>query len=92
MPDKIKPTHHEIAQLLTDDIISEITGYLMEDYNYTLEKALDLIYTSETVRLLQNEDGELYVQSPAYIYDILIKELKLYPVLDDVEQNKVAED
>lgn len=79
MRTKIAPSHHAIATLLTDDIISEMPQYLMEDYGYTLEKALDVVYRSKTVELLQIEKGELYVQSPAYVYDMLLQELHLHP-------------
>ena len=92
MRTKIEPSHHAIATLLTDDIISEMTQYLMEDYGYTLEKALDTVYNSKTVELLQIEEGELYGQSPAYVYDMLLQELHLYPMPDDNEVGKVAED
>ena len=92
MRTKIAPSHHAIATLLTDDIISEMTQYLMEDYGYTLEKALDVVYRSKTMELLQIEDGELYVQSPAYVYDMLQQELHLYPVQNDDAAGKVAED
>ena len=92
MRTKIEPSHHAIATLLTDDIISEMTQYLMEDYGYTLEKALDTVYNSKTVELLQIEEGELYVQSPAYVYDMLLQEPHLYPLPDDNEVGKVAED
>lgn len=92
MRTKIEPSHHDIAKLLTDDIISEMTQYLIEDYGYTLEKSLDLVYHSKTVELLQIEEGELYVQSPAYVYDMLLQELHLYPVAVNTEICKVAED
>lgn len=92
MRTKIAPSHHAIATLLTDDIISEMTQYLMEDYGYTLEKALDTVYNSKTVELLQIEEGELYVQSPAYVYDMLLQELHLYRVPDEAEVGKVAEE
>lgn len=92
MENKLNPTHKQMADFLTDHVISEMTQYLMEDYGYTLEKALDVVYSSKTVELLQIEEGELYVQSPAYVYDMLLQELHLYPVLDDVEVGKVAED
>lgn len=78
--------------LLIDDVISEMTQYLMEDYGYSLEKALDAVYTSHTLELLQIEEAELYVQSPAYVYDMLIKELQLYPVLTDNRSKRVADD
>lgn len=92
MQTKIEPSHHDIAILLTDDIISEMTKYLMEDYGYSLEKALDVVYTSKTVELLQIEEGELYVQSPAYVYDLLLKELHLYPELDEDKPSAMVAD
>lgn len=91
MRTKIEPTHHAIATILIDDIISEMVQYLMEDYGYSLEKSLEMVYQSHTVELLQIEEGELYVQSPAYVYDMLIKELHLYPVFDSNAVGKVAE-
>lgn len=91
MRTKIEPSHHEIATSLIDYVINEMTKYLMEDYDYSLEKALDVVYSSKTVELLQIKEGELYVQSPAYVYDMLLQELHLYPVLGDTEQLKVAE-
>ena len=60
--------------------------------NTSLEKALDLVYTSKTIELLQIEDAELYVQSSAYVYEMLIKELGLYPVFDNDNPAMVAED
>ena len=51
-----------------------------------------MVYRSKTVELLLIEEGELYVQSPAYVYDMLLQELHLYPVPDDSEVGKVAED
>lgn len=92
MENKLNPTHKQIADYLTDHVISEMTQYLMDDFGYSLEKALDVVYTSKTVELLQIEEGELYVQSPAYVYDMLLEELRLYPVPDDNEVGKVAKE
>lgn len=92
MENKLNPTHKQIADYLTDHVISEMTQYLMDDFGYSLEKALDVVYTSKTVELLQIEEGELYVQSPAYVYDMLLEELRLYPVPEDNEVGKVAEE
>lgn len=89
---KLNPTHKQMADYLTDHVISEMTKYLMEDYGYSLEKALDVVYTSKTVELLQIEEGELYVQSPACVYDMLLQELHLYPMPNDDEVRKVADD
>ena len=92
MQTKIEPTHHQIAELLIDERISDMTQYLMEDYGYTLEEALDKVYTSKTIEWLQIEDAELYVQSSAYVYEILIEELGLYPVINDPNTDKAAEE
>ena len=88
--DKIQPTRHQIAELLIDDIISEMAKFLMEDYGYSLEKALNEVYTSKTLELLQNEETELYIQSPSYNYDILIKEKGLYPTFDYTGSNGIV--
>lgn len=88
MENMLNLTHKQMADLLIDHVISEMTQYLVEDYGYTLEKSLDLIYRSKTVELLQIEEGELYVQSPAYVYDMLLEELHLYPVQNDSEVGK----
>ena len=92
MENKLNPTHKQMADYLIDHVISEMTKYLMEDYGYSLEKSLELVYRSKTVELLQIEEGELYVQSPAYVYDMLLQELHLYPVPEDAEVGNVAEE
>lgn len=77
MSEKITPTHSQIADFLTDDIVSEMTSYLMEDFGVSLEQALDTIYTSDIIKKLQNEEAELYVQSPSYVYELLRQEKNL---------------
>ena len=84
----LNPTHTQIADFLTDNIISEITSYLMEDFGYPLEKALDIIYSSNVLDLLQHKEGELYVQSPSYIYELLLKEKGLQVVNETVNGNR----
>jgi len=91
MQNKIKPTHHQIAELLIDERVSDMTQYLMEDYGYSLEEALDNVYTSKVIEWLQDEEAELYVQSSAYVYELLLKELGLYPVFDETKPDMVAE-
>lgn len=68
-------THSEIAEILVENILTELTQYLMTDYGYTLEQSLDCVYSSRLLPLLQQEADELYVQSPAYLYELLKQEL-----------------
>jgi len=74
-----QPTHHQIANFLIDHVISELVLYVMEDTHCTMEKAMELIYSSPIMPLLQDEEGELYVQSPAYIYEIYKEILEKTP-------------
>ena len=64
-------THHQIAKYLTDYALSEIVKYVIEDTGCTREEAMDRVYNSPLLPALQDEEGELYVQSPAYLYELM---------------------
>jgi len=66
----IQPTQQQIANYRIDRAISEMIKYEMEDSHCSLEQAMEKIYTSPIMPLLQDEEGELYVQSPSYIYEL----------------------
>lgn len=78
MQTSVTPSHHQISDYLTETIISEMTQNLMDDFGYSIEQALDTIYNSKTISLLQQEDDELYVQSPSYVYDLLLQEKRAF--------------
>ena len=54
-------------------IVDRLTEYLIEDNNISLEQALKLVYRSNVYQQLLNVDGELYIQSPSYVYELLKK-------------------
>ena len=54
-------------------IVDRLTEYLIEDNNIGLDEALKLVYRSNVYQQLLNEDGELYIQSPSYVYELLKK-------------------
>lgn len=66
----------EQIQLLKDELSVEIAGFLVDDYHYTPEEAIDVLYTSETFERLQDDSTGLYYQSPGYVYSFLQNELK----------------
>ncbi len=66
-----QPTHHQIANYLTDYALSELVKYVMEDTGCSIEEAMEQVYNSSLMTALQDEEGELYVQSPAYLYELL---------------------
>ena len=68
-----QPTHHQIANYLTDYALSELVKYVMEDTGCSIEAAMERVYNSPLMTALQDEEGELYVQSPAYLYELMKK-------------------
>ncbi|MBO5627752.1 MAG: hypothetical protein J5965_01570 [Aeriscardovia sp.] len=66
----------EQKQLLKDELSVEIAGFLVDDYKYSPEEAIDVLYTSETFDRLQDDNTGLYYQSPGYVYSFLQNELK----------------
>ncbi|MBR0049664.1 MAG: hypothetical protein IJP74_10160 [Prevotella sp.] len=72
MTTKLTP---EQIQLLKDDLCVELAGYLVDDFHYTPQEAIDVLYTSETFDRLQDNDTGLYYQSAGYVYSFLQNEL-----------------
>ena len=66
-----QPTHHQIANYLTDYALSELVKYVMEDTGCSIEQAMERVYNSPLMPALPDEEGELYVQSPAYLYELM---------------------
>lgn len=66
----------EQIQLLKDELSVEIAGFLVDDYHYSPEEDIDVLYTSETFERLQDDSTGLYYQSPGYVYSFLQNELK----------------
>ena len=60
---------------LINHIVDRLTEFLVLDNNMELTDALNIVYRSNVYQQLQDEEGELYVQSPSYIYELLKKEL-----------------
>ena len=50
--------------------------WLMEDFKYSLEEALDCVYNSELFEKLQDLETGLYYQSSGYNYELLKEEIK----------------
>lgn len=63
--------HQQIATYLTDYVLSELVKYVMQDTGCGIEQAMEFVYNSPIMPALQDVEGELYVQSPAYIYELM---------------------
>jgi hypothetical protein len=64
-------------KMMQEDMYAELIEILMEKYGYTLEKAMDTLYNSETFARLQDANTGLYYQSPGYVYSFLNSELSV---------------
>ena len=51
-------------QIMKDDLAVELAECLMNDFGYTTEEALDVLYTSETFERLQENETGFYYHSP----------------------------
>lgn len=61
-----------LAECITQDLIK----FLMEDNNITMEEAMDIVYGSKTLMLLNDFSTHLYYESSAYVYECLKEELE----------------
>lgn len=73
-----QPTHHQIAIYLTNYAISELVKYVMEDTGCTIEQAMERVYNSPLMPALQDEENELYIQSPSYLYELMTDHIALF--------------
>ena len=64
------------AQYLIEGITKDIAIYLMEDYGMNMPKAIALFYNSEIFEKLSDETSGLYIESSAYVYELLKPEIK----------------
>lgn len=65
------------AQYLIEGITKDIIAYLMSDSNMDMVSAIALFYNSDTFAKLSDETTGLYIESSAYVYEILQTELKM---------------
>lgn len=64
------------ARYLFEGISSDVVRYLIERDGMTLEEAISTFHNSETFEKLEDFETGLYIESPAYVYDMLMTELK----------------
>lgn len=65
------------AQYLIEGITKDIIAYLMEDNDMDMPEAIVLFHNSETFEKLSDKSTGLYIESPAYVYEILKSEMKM---------------
>lgn len=66
----------QIQEFLVNRIVDQLTTFLVEDEGVGISEALEKVYSSHVYDLLQIEEGDLFSQSPSYVYELLKKELQ----------------
>lgn len=68
--------NNDNARYLFEGISADVVRYLVERDGMELTEAISAFHNSETFSRLEDFDTGLYIESPAYIYDLLKSELK----------------
>ena len=63
-------------KFMVEGITSDLIQLLMDREHYTLPRAVEAVYGSDTYSALLRPTSDLYAQSSGYVYQYLIKELK----------------
>lgn len=69
-------TKEQMGKYLIDKSVDKMTEFLVHDYNLQIGQAIDFIYNSDTYQKLINTQTGLYIQSSAYVYQLLENEYK----------------
>lgn len=64
---------------MKEDRTAALAQILIDEQNYSMEQALDVVYNSLTFSRLQNTSTGYYYQSLGYLYDDLQHELAANP-------------
>jgi len=67
--------HKLDKQFLIECLTIDLAQMLIEDYGFSLEKALDTIYNSHTYEKIERESTGLYYQGSVYVMEYLKEEL-----------------
>jgi hypothetical protein len=62
-------------QFLLEAISTDIIGWLIRDNGLSLSEAISTWYNSETFEKVSEPGTGMYIESPAYNYDFLKREL-----------------
>lgn len=63
-------------QYLFEGISADVVRYLVERDDMTLSEAISTFHNSETFAKLEQTETGLYIESPAFVYDLLKSELR----------------
>lgn len=63
-------------RFLVEHLSNELVEQLISDYAWDIQKAMDVLYNSETFSKLEDPRSGLYYQSLVYVYSYLKSEIE----------------
>lgn len=63
-------------EFLVEYITAKVVEWMMKDQGISLEEALVRFHNTETFEKLCDRKTALYIESPAYVYDIYMEEFR----------------
>ena len=63
------------VKALMEGVTQDIIAYLVDEDNISIEKAMDIVYSSEVFAKLSDSETGLYRESSAYVTELLRDEL-----------------
>ncbi len=67
---------YECFDFLVEYITTRVVEWIIRDENIGIEEALLLFHNSETFDKLCERKTDMYIESPAYVYDVFKDELR----------------
>ena len=64
-------------QFQIECLSTELVGMLMQKYGWSMKRALDELYSSETYRRLCDPECGLYYESAVYVFSYLQNEIEI---------------
>ena len=65
-----------VVNALIEGITQDVIAYLIEDNNISINQAMDVVYNSILFDKLSDVETGLYREGSAYVYSLLLDELK----------------
>lgn len=69
-------TKEQIRRYLIDNALNKIVAYVMDERKCDMISAMKEVYSSPVTKWLQDKDDDLYIQSPAYIYELMKRSVR----------------
>lgn len=64
---------HELSKTI---LITKVTELIAEEYRISISKARDMLYNSDVIKLIDDDETGLYGESPLYVFSLFQKEQK----------------